>query len=288
MRSLLFVPGDSERKMARGKDSGADVLILDLEDSVAASRRAEARVLTRAFLSGPDRSPAQRCYVRINPLATDVALEDLAAVMPGRPDGIMLPKSMPEGLRRLDHSLAALEAANSGTIGATRIIAIATETPASMFELGNYTGVSSRLEAMTWGAEDLAAVLGATNRRPDGVYDDVFRLARSLCLLGASAAGVAALDTVFTDFKNEAGLKEECVAAQRAGFTGKMAIHPAQVSVINAAFTPSAEEVAWAREVVAAFAANPEAGTIGIAGKMIDRPHLVLAQRLLGRAEGAR
>jgi citrate lyase subunit beta / citryl-CoA lyase len=288
MRSLLFVPGDSERKQAKGRESGADALILDLEDSVAASRRPEARTLTRAFLGAKDRSPKQRCYVRINPLATDVALEDLAAVMPGRPDGIMLPKSTPEGFQRLGHMLGALEAAFGLTIGSTRIIAIATETPAAMFGLDRYAGLSPRLEALTWGAEDLAAVLGATNRRPDGAYDDVFRLARSLCLLGASSADVIALDTVFTDFRNEEGLKAECVAARRAGFSGKMAIHPAQVPIINDAFSPSAEEIRWAREVVAAFAANPDAGTIGIAGKMIDRPHLALAKRLLAGLEASR
>ncbi|MFI4986550.1 MAG: HpcH/HpaI aldolase/citrate lyase family protein [Alphaproteobacteria bacterium] len=287
MRSLLFAPADSERKLAKARESGADALILDLEDSVAAARRPEARKLARTFLAQARRAD-QRLYVRINPLAGSDALQDLAAVLPGRPDGIMLPKSTPDGVRTLAHYLAALEAAAGIPQGATRIIAIATETPGAIFELGGYGGVSPRLEGLTWGAEDLAAVLGAANRRPDGVYDDVFRLACALCLLAAGAAGVLPIDTVFTDFKNADGLEAECAVARRAGFTGKMAIHPAQVPVINKAFSATAEEIAWAREVIAAFAANPEAGVIGIGGKMIDRPHLVLAERLLARTGGGR
>ncbi|HLI11264.1 MAG TPA: CoA ester lyase [Alphaproteobacteria bacterium] len=283
MRSLLFVPADSERKLAKGRESGADVLILDLEDSVAAARRPEARRLARGFLAAP-RAGGQRYYVRVNPLASEAPLADLAAVMPGRPDGIMLPKSTPGDLRRLDHYLAAFEAAAEIPLGDTRIVAIATETPEAVFALGGYRGVTPRLEGLTWGAEDLAAVLGAANRRPDGAYDDVFRLARALCLLGAHAAGVAAIDTVFTDFKDDKGLEAECAAARRMGFTGKMAIHPAQVAVINGAFAATAEELAWARQVVEAFAADPAAGAIGIGGKMIDRPHLVLAERILARA----
>ncbi len=171
--------------------------------------------------------------------------------------------------------------------GATRIIAIATETPAAVFALGGYAGVSKRLEGLTWGAEDLAAVLGAVNRRPDGVYDDVFRLARALCLLAAAHAGVAAIDTIYADYKDEPGLSAECQAARRAGFTAKMAIHPAQVPIINRAFAATAEELDWARQVTAAFEASPEAGTVGIGGRMVDRPHLVLAQRILARAKTA-
>ena len=283
MRSLLFVPGDSERKLARASESGADALILDLEDSVASARREEARRITGAFLSGAGRA-RQRLYVRINPLASVDALADLAPIMPGRPDGIILPKSTPADVRVLDHYLLALEAANGIARGATRVIAIATETPAAAFELGGFRGVSTRLEGLTWGAVDLAAVLGAVNRRPDGVYDDVFRLVRALCVLGAHAAGVMAIDTVFTDFRDEAGLAAECEAARRAGFVAKMAIHPSQVAVINSAFTPGTEELAWARQVVAAFAANPTLGTVGVGGRMLDRPHLVMAERLLARA----
>jgi citrate lyase subunit beta / citryl-CoA lyase len=286
MRSFLFVPADSERKLARGPQSGADALILDLEDSVAPAIRPAARRLARGFL---DANPGDGCerWVRINPLAGADALDDLAAVMPGRPDGILLPKCTPADLRTLDHYLSAFEAAGVQRVGATRIVAIATETPAAMFALGGYAGVSPRLFGITWGAEDLAACIGGNNRRADGAYDDVYRLARSLCLLAAANAGVEPIDTIFTDFRNEAGLAGECAAAKRSGFTAKMAIHPAQIATINRIFTASADELLWARRVVAAFAENPQAGTIALDGKMIDRPHLTLARRLLGRASPA-
>lgn len=285
MRSLLFVPADSERKLSRAPQSGADALILDLEDSVVPANRGQARGLTREFLAG-DGAGGFRRYVRINPLASGVALDDLAAVIPGKPDGILLPKCVPEDLRILDHYLSAFETAFGIALGTVRVIAIATETPAAMFALGGYAGVSARLEAITWGAEDLAACLGGNNRRLDGIYDDVYRLARSLCLAGAAAAGVTAIDTIYTDFKDEAGLAAECAAARRSGFTAKMAIHPAQVPVINRAFTPGEEELAWARAVIAAFGKNPDAGTIALDGKMIDKPHLTLARRLLGLDQG--
>jgi len=281
MRSLLFVPADSERKLSRGPQSGADALILDLEDSVVPANRPLARSQARDFLASTD-SAVFRRYVRINPLSSGVALEDLAAVVPGKPDGILLPKCMPEDLRTLDHYLAAFEAASALPLGANRVIAIATETPAAMFAVGGYAGVSPRLEGITWGAEDLAACLGGSNRRFDGVYDDVYRLARSLCLLGAAAAGVMPIDTIYTDFKDEAGLAAECAAAKRSGFTAKMAIHPAQIPVINHAFSASEEELAWARKVVAIFAENPNAGTVALDGKMVDKPHLSLARRFLG------
>jgi len=286
LRSLLFVPGDSERKLSRAPQSGADALILDLEDSVVPANRPLARRQTRDFLESTG-SVEFRRYVRINPLSSGVALDDLAAVVGGRPDGILLPKCDPEDLKTLDRYLSALETVSTFPPGGVRVIAIATETPAAIFALGGYRGVSQRLEAITWGAEDLAACLGGNNRRADGVYDDVYRLARSLCLLGAAAAGVIPIDTIYTDFKDEAGLLAECVAARRSGFSAKMAIHPGQVPVINQAFAASQEELAWARKVVRAFAENPEAGTIAIDGKMIDKPHLTLAQRLLdeGREE---
>jgi citrate lyase subunit beta/citryl-CoA lyase len=280
MRSLLFVPADSERKLVKGRESAASGLILDLEDSVAAHNRPQAREMARAALEGP-RTP--ELWVRINPIGSDDALRDLAAVMPGKPTGILLPKCTSDDFRRLDDYLSALEVASDIPRFATKVIAIATETGAGVFRLGDYGGISPRLAALTWGAEDLAAVIGATNRRPDGVYDDTFRLARALCLVGAQAAGVEAIDTIYADFRDEAGLRAECQGARRAGFTGKMAIHPAQLAPINAAFTPTEEEIAWAREVVDAFAARPDAGTIGLHGKMIDRPHLVLAERLLRR-----
>jgi citrate lyase subunit beta/citryl-CoA lyase len=281
MRSLLFVPADSERKLARAPQSGADALILDLEDSVAPANRPSARRQARDFLAVTG-SVEFRRYVRINPLSSGVALDDLAAVVPGKPDGILLPKCLPEDLRTLDHYLLALEAGSALPPGKIRVIAIATETPAAMFALGGYGGVSPRLEAITWGAEDLAACIGGNNRRIDGKYDDVYRLARSLCLLGAAAAGVIPIDTIYTDFKDEAGLVAECAAARRSGFIAKMAIHPAQISVINQTFAVSDEELAWARKIVEAFAANPEAGTIAVDEKMADKPHLTLARRLLG------
>jgi len=281
MRSLLFVPADSERKLSRGPQSGADALILDLEDSVVPANRPFARGQARNFLASTG-SAGFRRYVRINPLSSGVALDDLAAVMSGKPDGILLPKCVPEDLRTLDHYLAAFEVASAIPLGTIRVTAIATETPAAMFALGGYAGVSPRLEGITWGAEDLAACLGGSNRRFDGIYDDVYRLARSLCLLGAAAAGVMPIDTIYTDFKDEAGLAAECAAAKRSGFTAKMAIHPAQIPVINHAFSASEEELAWARKVVAIFAENPNAGTIALDGKMVDKPHLSLARRLLG------
>jgi citrate lyase subunit beta/citryl-CoA lyase len=281
MRSLLFVPADSERKLARGLDSGADALILDLEDSVAAPNRPTARRLAREFLEahGPERI---RRYVRVNPLAGGLTLDDLAATVGGRPDGILLPKCTPEDVRTADHYLSAFEAAAGTPVGGTRIVAIATETPAAVFALGGYAGVSPRLEAITWGAEDLSACIGGSNRTVDGEYDGPYKLARSLCLLAASAAEVLAIDTIYTDFKDPEGLKAECAAARRSGFTAKMAIHPAQLATINEAFSVSAAEREWAERVVAAFAANPDAGTLALDGKMIDKPHLVLARRLLG------
>ena len=281
MRSMLFVPADSERKLARGLESVADALILDLEDSVAAANRPTARRLAREFLEahGPDRILR---YVRINPLASGVALDDLAATVTGRPDGILLPKCVPEDLRTLDHYLSAFEAAAGAPVGAIRIVAIATETPQAVFALGGYAGVSPRLEAITWGAEDLAACLGGNNKTIEGDYDGPYRLARSLCLLAAAAAEVTAIDTIYTDFKDLEGLKAECLAARRSGFAAKMAIHPAQLAIINEAFSVSPQERQWAERVVAAFAANPDAGTLALDGKMIDKPHLTLACRLLG------
>src|SRR5919199_424928 len=194
MRSLLFVPADSERKLSRAPQSGADALILDLEDSVVPENRPAARQQARDFLASTG-SGGLRRYVRINPLSSGAALDDLAAVTPGKPDGVLLPKSLPQDLATLDHYLSAFETASRVVVGTIRIIAIATETPAAMFTLGGYAGVSPRLEAMTWGAEDLAACLGGNNRRLDGAYDDVYRLARSLCLAGAAAAGEAEIDT---------------------------------------------------------------------------------------------
>src|SRR5712671_6458647 len=281
MRSMLFVPADSEKKLARGLESAADALILDLEDSVAASNRSLARKQARAFLAAHDAERLRR-YVRINPLGSGLALDDLAATVPGRPDGILLPKCLPEDVRAADHYLSAFEAASGAPLGKIRIIAIATETPQAVFALGGYAGVSPRLEAITWGAEDLSACLGGNNKTIDGAYDGPYQLARSLCLLAAAAAEVTAIDAIYTDFKDPEGLKAECLAARRSGFAAKMAIHPAQLATINEAFSVSAAEREWADRVLAMFAANPDAGTLALDGKMIDKPHLVLARRLLG------
>jgi citrate lyase subunit beta/citryl-CoA lyase len=280
-RSVLYMPGLNERALEKAKTIPADALILDLEDSVAAANRVTARRLAREFLEahGPERI---RRYVRINPLVSGLALDDLAATVAGGPDGILLPKCTPDDVRTADHYLSAFEAAAAAPVGAIRIIAIATETPQAVFALGGYAEASPRLEAITWGAEDLAACLGANNRTADGDYDGPYQLARSLCLLAAAAAGVLAIDTIYTDFRDEAGLKEECAAARRSGFAAKMAIHPAQLAAINEAFSVSAAEREWAERVVALFAANPDAGTLALDGKMIDKPHLVLARRVLG------
>ncbi|WP_170002070.1 HpcH/HpaI aldolase/citrate lyase family protein [Pseudopontixanthobacter vadosimaris] len=286
-RSWLFAPADSERKMQKAADGPADAVIFDLEDSVAPASKPAARERTRAFLDAA--TDHDRLWVRINPLNSGMALDDLAQVMPGRPGGIMLPKS--EGradLERLSHYLSALEAANGIEQGATKIIALVTETAAAMFTTGEYRGHypgSDRLVAMSWGAEDLSSALGSSQRTlPDGSYTPVYELARNLCLLGAVAAEVAPIETIMADFRDLDGLKHRAEMLRRSGFRGMLAIHPAQVEIINAAFTPGEEELARAREVVALFAANPEAGAIGHEGAMLDRPHLLQAQALLALA----
>lgn len=280
-RSWLFAPGDSERKMEKAVGGPADVVIFDLEDAVAEGEKSRARARISSFLAA---RPADRArfWVRINPLQGPHALADLAAVMPGRPGGIMLPKSRGRAdVERLDHYLCALEVAAGIEQSATRVIALVTETAESMFTTGSYVG-APRLAALTWGAEDLADDLGASdNRNADGSYAFTFELARSFCLLGAAAAGVAAVETIHADFRDEAGLRERAQGVRRAGFRGMLAIHPAQVEVINEAFTPSADEVKTAQEIVDLFAANPGAGTIGHGGAMLDRPHLARAQALL-------
>src|ERR1700731_2462336 len=226
MRSMLFVPADSERKLARGLESGADAFILDLEDSVAAANRPIARKQARDFLEAHASDRILR-YVRINPLASGLALDDLAATVAGRPDGILLPKCLPEDVRTLDHYLSAFEASAGAPVGKIRIIAIATETPQAVFALGGYAGVSPRLEAITWGAEDLSACIGGNNPTVAGDYGGPYKPARWLCLLAASAADVLAIDTIYTDFKDPEGLKAECAAARRSGFAAKMGLPPA-------------------------------------------------------------
>lgn len=287
MRSLLFVPGDSPKKLQKGLESGADALILDLEDSVALDGKAQARTISLDFLKAA-RQQAERplLIVRINALTTGLSDADLDMIMPGAPDAIMLPKS--EGGTDVSHlaaRIAVREAECELPDGATRIIPIATETGKGIFGLGSYAGATHRLAALTWGAEDLSADLGAeTNRLSDGSYTDPYRLARSLTLFAAASSQVDAIDTVFTNFRDADGFRAECIAARRDGFTGKMAIHPAQVPVINEVFAPAPEDVAKADAIIALFAANPGVGVIGLNGEMLDRPHLVRAQRLKARA----
>ena len=288
MRSLLFVPGDSPRKLQKGLESGADALILDLEDSVAPDAKPQARAASLAFLTQTRTLPRRPLLiVRVNPLTSGLIEADLDAVMAGAPDAIMLPKA--EGGVDVSHlaaKIAVREAENDLPDGATRIIPIATETGKGVFGLGTYAGATHRLAALTWGAEDLSADLGAeTNRLTDGSYADPYRLARALTLFAAASAQVDAIDTVYTGFRDEAGFRAECIAARRDGFTGKMAIHPAQVGPINEIFAPSPQALARADAIIALFAANPGVGVIGLDGEMLDRPHLVRAKRLRARAD---
>jgi citrate lyase subunit beta/citryl-CoA lyase len=277
MRSLLFVPGDRPDRMEKALTCGADGLILDLEDAVAPAAKGEARKAAAAFLEA---NPSASLWVRINPVDSEEADRDLAAVLSAHPDGIVLPKA--EGGKSVNELARRLTQAGNAT---ARILAIATETPPAMFQLGTYGG-AKRLAGLTWGAEDLPAAIGAsTSREEDGRYTPPYELARSLCLFGAAAAGVAPIETVYPAFRDLEGLGAYAARARRDGFTGMMAIHPDQVTVINAAFTPSEAEVAHARAVVAAFEASPEAGALSLDGKMIDRPHLVQAQRTLAAAE---
>ncbi|MET0282856.1 MAG: CoA ester lyase [Polyangiales bacterium] len=276
MRSWLFAPGDSERKMEKASAGAADVVILDLEDAVAESNKPTARSLVAAFLK------KSRAWVRINPLQGPHALVDLAAVMPSAPLGIMLPKARGRAdVELLDHYLSALEVASGIERGSTKVIALVTETAEAMFTTGDYAG-APRLVAMTWGAEDLADAIGASeNRNSDGSYGFTYELARSLCLLGAASAGVAAIETIHGDFRDLSGLKERASKVRRAGYRGMLAIHPDQVAVINEAFSPTEDELAHAQEIVELFRANPGAGTIGHKGAMLDRPHLARAEALL-------
>jgi citrate lyase subunit beta/citryl-CoA lyase len=288
MRSFLFIPGDSPKKLDKGMGSGADALLVDLEDSISPQNKAQARTTTAAFVrEARTATNRPRLYVRINGLATGLTDDDLDAVVAAQPDGVMFPKA--EGgtaVIHCDAKITAREAVHGIADGALDIIAIATETAQAIFLAGTYVGASKRLTGLTWGAEDLSVELGAeANRDRDGHFLAPYQLARSLCLAGAAAAQVQAIDTVYVDFRNEAGLRRECEEARRDGFTGKMAIHPAQVAVINEVFTPTADAVKRAEAVIAAFAENPGAGTVGIGGVMYDRPHLERARQLLARAK---
>ncbi|TCT12631.1 citrate lyase subunit beta/citryl-CoA lyase [Tepidamorphus gemmatus] len=287
LRSLLFVPGDSPRKFARAMQSGADALILDLEDSVAPDLKAQARdIAARLLAEARGQSGRPRLYVRVNALDTGLTDADLDAVIPHEPDGIVLPKSSKGAdVMLLDAKVTTSEALAGIEDGRTRILAIVTETAASLFAIGTYDGSSARLEGMTWGGEDLSADIGAfSNRDAAGRYTDVYRLARALCLAGAAAAGVLPIDAVYTDFRDAKGLRRECDEAVRDGFVAKMAIHPDQVSVINEAFTPSEAAVREAEAVLRAMSEAGETGVASLDGQMIDRPHVRRAERILQRA----
>jgi citrate lyase subunit beta / citryl-CoA lyase len=283
-RSLLFAPGDSERKLAKAAASEADLLLLDLEDAVAEVRKGEARAMVAAHLRDIERRQPQ--WVRINPLDTQHALADLAAIVPARPDGIMLPKATRSEAERLHHYLTALEAAAGLPQGQIATMVVATETAPALFTLGDYAGCP-RLVALTWGAEDSATALGATGNRDEaGEYEFPYQLFRALCLAGAAAAGVTPIETIHGDFRDLAGLEKVAAKARRAGFRGMMAIHPDQVPVINRAFSASPAEIEQAERIVAAFAAAPGAGTIGLDGAMLDMPHLKRAQAVLAMRRG--
>lgn len=284
MRSLLFVPGDSEKKLEKGFQSGADVVIVDLEDSVAPANKPAARGIAASFIVARRHEAKCAIYVRVNDLSTGLTDDDLRGIMRAAPDGIMLPKSNSGAdVTHLSAKLRVHEAENGLDDGRTRIIPLITETAAGVLAAGTYQP-SPRLAGLTWGAEDLSAAVGArTTRDGNGVYTDVFRLARTLTILAASSADTAAIDTVFPNFRDLDAFRQECIEAERDGFTAKMAIHPAQVAVINEVFTPSPEAVARSQAVVDAFAAAGNPGVVAIDGKMYDRPHLRLAERLLAR-----
>jgi citrate lyase subunit beta / citryl-CoA lyase len=286
MRSLLFVPADGGAKLDKAMASGADAVIIDLEDSISIERKDAARASALSFLKDATAQKVRpRILVRINGLDTGMTDADLAAIMPGRPDAIVFPKA--EGgtsVVHLDAKLNVREALADIPEGTTKILAQAVESAAGMFLAGTFRGASNRLIGMTWGPEDLSAELGAeTNRDADGMLTEPYRLARSMCLYGAAAAKLPAIETIYVDFRNTEGLRRDTEAARRDGFVGRLAIHPAQVPVINEVFTPTPEQIEKAKAVVAAFAAQPGAGAVGLDGKMLDRPHLVRAHALLAR-----
>jgi citrate lyase subunit beta/citryl-CoA lyase len=284
MRSWLFAPGDSEKKMAKAADGSADIALFDLEDAVATENKALARQIVHDFLKARE-TGRERLWVRVNPLDGPYTLDDLAAIMPARPGGIMLPKVYGrQDVELLDHYLSALEVANGIEKGSTPVIVLVTETAEAMFHTGDYKG-APRVVALTWGAEDLADSIGASsNRNADGSYGFTYELARSLCLLGAATAGVTAIETIQGDFRDLDGLRARAEKVRRDGYRGMLAIHPAQVEVINEAFTPSEEEIAEAQAIVDIFAANPGVGAIGYKGGMLDRPYLSRAEQLLKQA----
>lgn len=278
IRSFLFVPADSERKLFKATESQADAIIVDLEDAVAAKMRPAARQQASAFIAENDNA-----WVRINPIDTKDAIADLEAVVAAQPAGIVLPKPRSAAdVSVLADRLNALENSHQLTSGRIQILPLCTERPEALFSLHGYIGISNRLFGLSWGGEDLAAALGASANRDDkGNWLSTYELARSLCLVAASAASVAAIDTVFTDFKNSDGLKRYAQNARRDGFSGMLAIHPQQIEIINAAFEPSPDELAQAERIVALFADNPNAGALSLDGKMVDWPHLAQARKIL-------
>ncbi len=287
-RSWLFIPADSEKKLGKADDCGADAVILDLEDAVAPARKPVARDMLREFLAARSGNRSPQLWVRINPLDTPMALKDLAAVVPARPDGIMLPKAEgPEDLIQLNNYLDALETAAGIDLGAVQLLPLVTETPGAALRLADYTDFSlPRLAGLTWGAEDLSSAVGATgNKDAEGNWHFTYQMARSQTLLAAHAAGVHAIDTLYADFRDSEGLALDSRQSRAEGFSGRLAIHPAQVAVINDSYLPSAEEVEVARKIIAAFEAEPDVGTVGIDGKMYDIPHLKQARHTVELSE---
>ena len=282
IRSFLFVPGDSERKLEKAAGAGADAVIVDLEDSVSAENRPRARELAREYIDG-----REDAWLRINPVDSGEAMADLQAVMPAAPSGIVLPKARSaDDATRLATKLDELESRFGIAAGQTRILPLCTERPRALFSLESYVGATPRLAGLTWGAEDLSAALGArASRDEDGNWLPPYELARSLCLFAAAAAEVPAIDTVYTDFRDADGLASYAARAARDGFTGMLAIHPAQVTTINSAFSPSDDDVQRAERIIALFRDNPGAGTLALDGEMIDKPHLVQARRIVGLAK---
>ena len=288
MRSLLFVPGDSEKKLAKSENLPADLLILDLEDAVAPENKSRARGLVAEYLGQRDAQSRARVWVRINPVGSAESAADLAAVMPAGPGGIVLPKTRSfEDVETLGRHLDDHEDDLGIGAGATRILPVASETPRSIFSLGSYDQCGARLAGLTWGAEDLSAAMGAISSRDgNGEWTAPYQVVRSLCLFAAHAAGVAAIDTLHANFRDSRGLERSCAEARRDGFNGKLAIHPDQVEIINRAFTPRAEEIERARRIVALFESNPGQGAVALDGAMLDLPHLVQARKILAAAEG--
>jgi citrate lyase subunit beta / citryl-CoA lyase len=289
LRSMLFIPGDSDKKLGKVDGCGADAVILDLEDSVSLENKPLARQMVPAFLrERPKGKRKLQLWVRINAFDSGFELADLAAVVAAAPDGIVQPKTNdPSDVQRLSHYLDALEAQNNLTLAAIKILPIATETAMAPFHLADFASAKlDRLLGLSWGAEDLSTALGAsTNLDAHGEWTFTYKMVRSLTLLAAHGANVQAIDTLYVDFKDDEGLRRSCRAARAEGFTGRLAIHPAQIAAINESFMPSADDIAHATRVLAAFAANTGAGTVGLDGRMLDIPHMKQAQLVLAQAK---